>query len=167
MSLLDAPTYDERKERQKKTILISIAALFVLLVLLTLAGFLLGHGWLFTNLPAEHKVDAFYTALEQKDFKTAYGIYNNDADWQQHPEKFKEYTLDRFTEDWTTASPVDGPILSHHIDISKTDGSGTFGSGIIVAAHVSSAQKKDKKVFIYYLKKSGELTYPSIHILEY
>jgi hypothetical protein len=167
MSLLDAPVYDERKERQKKTILITVAALFALLVILTLAGFLLGHGWLFTNLPAEHKVDAFYTALEQKDYKKAYGIYNNDANWEQHPDKFKDYPLERFTEDWTSASPVDGPILSHHIDISKTDGSGAFGTGIIVAAHVSSAQKKDKKVFIYYLKKSGELTYPSIHILEY
>jgi hypothetical protein len=167
MSLLDAPVYDERKERTKKAVIIALLIAFVLLVVLTLAGFLSGHGWLFTDLPAEHKVDAFYTALEQKDYKKAYGIYNGDANWEQHPEKYAGYSLDRFTEDWTTASPVDGPIVSHHIDISKTDGSGTFGSGIIVAAHVSSAQTKNKKVFIYYLKKSGELTYPSIHILEY
>jgi hypothetical protein len=123
---------------------------------------------LFSNLPAEHRVSQFFNALEAKDYNKAYGIYNHDADWQQHPEKYKDYPEKRFQEDWTTDSDLGGPITAHHIDISKTDGSGTFGTGIIVAAHVSVAGKpRPDPIFMYYLKKSGELTYPAPHILEY
>jgi hypothetical protein len=168
MTLLNAPVYDERKEKLKKTLLIASGATIALLILLTLAGFLLGHGWLFTNLPAEHDVNNFFTALEAKDYNKAFAIYNNDPNWQQHPDKFKDYPLDRFTEDWTTESPAGGPILSHHVDISKTDGSGTFGTGIIVAVRVTAVGKSgEKKIFLYYIKHDGTLTYPAIHILEY
>ena len=168
MTLLNAPVYDERKEKTKMGLLIGSGVVFALLVVLTLAGFLLGHGWLFTNLPAEHKVDHFFNALQAKDYKTAYGIYNNDANWEQHPDKFSSYPLDRFTTDWTTESPVGGPITWHHVDISKTDGTGTFGTGIIVAVSATSNEKPAKhKLFMYYLKGSGELTYPAVHILEY
>ena len=97
-----------------------------------------------------------------------FAIYNNDPNWQQHPDKFKDYPLDRFTEDWTTESPAGGPILSHHVDISKTDGSGTFGTGIIVAVRVTtSAKPGEQKLFLYYIKHDGTLTYPAVHILEY
>jgi hypothetical protein len=168
MTLLNAPAYDERKEHLKKALLIGGAATIALLFILTFAGFLLGHGWFFTNLPAEHKVNEFYSALEAKDYAKAYGIYNNDANWQQHPDKYKDYPLDRFTDDWTKDSPAGGPILTHHVDISKTDGTGTFGTGIIVAATVTAVGKPEpQKLDIYYVKKTGELTYPSFHILQY
>ena len=85
MTLLNAPAYDEHKERLKKTLLIGTAVTLAVLFVLTFAGFLLGHGWFFTNLPAEHKVSEFYSALEAKDFAKAYGIYYNDPNWQQHP----------------------------------------------------------------------------------
>jgi len=168
MTLLNAPAYNEGKERLKKNLLIGSFITVALLVVLSFAGFLLGHGWLFSNLPVEHKVDQFYTALEAKDYKKAYAIYNNDPDWQQHLDSYKDYPLSRFTEDWSTESPAGGPILSHHVDISKTDGTGTFGSGIIVAATVKTATKPfGQKLFMYYIRKSGQLTYPSYHILEY
>ena len=168
MTLLNAPKYDERREHLKKYSLIGSAATFALLVLLTLAGFLLGHGWLFTDLPAEHKVSKFFDALEAKDYSRAYGIYNNDAKWQQHPGKYQDYPLSRFTEDWTTESPVGGPITSHHVDISKTDGSGTFGTGIIVAVTVKTpAKPTEQRIFMYYIKQDGTLTFPAPHILEY
>jgi hypothetical protein len=168
MTLLNAPAYNERKEHLKKTLIIGSGVLFALLVVLTFAGFLLGHGWLFTNLPAEHKVSNFYSALEAKDYAKAYGIYNNDPGWQQHPDKYKDYPLSRFTVDWTTESPVGGPILTHHVDISKTDGAGNFGTGIIVAATVTAVGKPSpQQLDIYYIKKSGQLTYPSFHILQY
>lgn len=163
MSLLDAPAYDERKAKLQRMALAGTAIAIVLLVLLTLAGFLLGHGWLFTDLPAEHKVDNFFNALEAKDYGKAYAIYTNDPDFAQHPDQHKDYPLDRFTEDWTTASPVDAPITSHHVDISKTDGSGTWGTGIIIAVRVNG----EKKIFIYYIRKTGELTYPAVHELQY
>ena len=168
MTLLDAPVYNEHKEKLKKASLIGSGVVFVLLVVLTLAGFLLGHGWLFSNLPAEHTVNTFYAALEAKDYSKAFGIYNNDAKWQQHPDKYKDYPIDRFTTDWTTESPAGGPIATHHVDISRVDGSGSFGTGIIVATTVTAVGKPgSKRLFMYYLKAGGNLTYPSFHILEY
>jgi hypothetical protein len=163
MALLNAPEYDARKESLKKNLLIGAGITVVVLILLTLGGYVAGHGWLFTNLPAEHKVDKFFTALEAKDYPKAYAIYTNDSDWQQHPDKHKDYPLDRFTEDWTTESPVKAPITSHHVDISRTDGSGTFGTGTIVAVRING----DKKLFMWVERSDGSLTEPAPHELQY
>ena len=162
MTLLNAPEYDGRKENRKRNILVGSGVLVALVVVLFFGGFMLGHGWFFSNLPAEHRVNTFFSALEAKDYAKAYGIWYNDAEWQQHPQKY-DYTLKRFTEDWTTESPVKGPIVSHQVDISKTDGTGTFGSGIIVAVRVNG----NHKLFMYYIKKDGSLVWPAPHELEY
>ncbi len=158
MSLMDAPTYDPTHENRVRAALIASGVLLLLLVLLTLAGYIVGHGWLFTNLPAEHRVNNFFKALEAKDYGKAYAIYNND-DGHNHP----DYTLARFTEDWTTQSPVHAAITEHHVDISRTDGKGAFGTGIIVAVRVNGSNK----VFMYYIKSDGTLTWPAPHELEY
>jgi hypothetical protein len=163
MSLMDAPAYDPRRDNRNRNLLIAGGGLVLLLVVLTIAGYLLGHGWLFSNLGAEHKVNNFFDALEAKDYSKAYGIYNNDADWQQHPEKYSGYPLKRFTEDWTIDSPVKAPIVSHHVDISKTDGSGNFGTGIIVAVRVNG----DHKIFMYVTRADGTMTWPAPHELRY
>ena len=162
MTLLNAPEYDQQGENRKRNLLIGALILVVVLVVIFFGGFLLGHGWFFSNLPAEHRVNAFFDALEAKDYAKAYGIYYNDPDWQQHPQKY-DYTLQRFTEDWTTSSPVNAPIVSHHVDISKTDGTGFWGTGIIVAVRVNG----DHKVFMYYIRKDGTLAWPAPHELDY
>jgi hypothetical protein len=163
MTLMNAPTYDERKEKLKKTILITTGLTFVLLILITLGGYIDGHGWFFTNLPAEHKVSTFFAALQAKDYNKAFAIYNNDPDWQQHPEKYADYPQARFQEDWTTQDPIKGPVNSYHVDISRTDGEGAFGTGIIVAVTVNG----NKRVFMYYIRKTGALTWPAYHELQY
>jgi hypothetical protein len=162
MTLLNAPEYDSRRDTRIRNLWIAAGVLVLLAIVIGVGGFVLGHGWFFSNLPAEHKVNTFFEALEAKDYSKAYGIWWNDPEWQQHPQKY-EYTLQRFTEDWTSASPVNGPILSHHVDISRTDGSGMFGSGIIVAVRVNG----DHKVFMYVIRKDGTLAWPAPHILEY
>ncbi len=162
MTLLNAPEYDERGEKRRTGLVIGLGVALLLAVMIGLGGYLFGHGWFFTNLRAEHRVDNFFQALEAKDFDKAYAIWMNDEDWKQHPQKY-DYTLKRFTEDWTTESPVNGPITSHHVDISKTDGTGAFGTGIIVAVRVNG----DRKIFMWYEKKDGTLTYPAPHELEY
>ena len=162
MTLLNAPEYDAKGENRKRNLLIGAGILIALLVLTCLGGYVMGHGWFFSNLGAEHRVNQFFTALEAKDYPKAYGIYFNDPDWQQHPQRY-DYTLQRFTEDWTTESPLKGPITSHQVDISKTDGSGAFGTGIIVASHVNG----DHKIFMYYIRKDGTLAWPAPHELEY
>jgi hypothetical protein len=163
MTLLNAPEFDSQRETRNRNLLIGAAALVVLVILIGLGGFMLGHGWFFSNLPIEHKVDAFFNALEAKDYDKAFAIYTNDPNWQQHPDKHADYPIKRFTEDWTTESPAGGPILSHHVDISKTDGSGAFGSGVIVAVRVNG----NKKIFMWYQRSDGTLTEPAPHELEY
>jgi hypothetical protein len=163
MTLLNAPEYDGRRETRNRNLLIGAGVLVALLVILGVGGFLMGHGWLFSNLPIEHKVDNFFTAIEAKDYEKAFAIYTNDPEWKQHPDKHKDYPLQRFTEDWTTESPLKAPIVSHHVDISKTDGTGTFGSGVIVAVRVNG----DHKIFMWYERKDGTLTEPAPHMLEY
>jgi hypothetical protein len=125
MTLLNAPAFDEQKEKRNRNILAGSGILIAVLVVLTLAGWLLGHGWLFINLPAEHKVKVFMTALNGGDYPKAYGIFYNDPNWQQHPDKYKDYPLQRFTEDFTTESEWKGPITSFHVGCSKRGATGT------------------------------------------
>jgi hypothetical protein len=125
MTLLNAPEFDVQKENRKRNILIGSGIGVVLLAILSLAGFLLGHGWLFTNLPVEHKVNVFLSALQSQDYPRAYGLFYNDPDWQQHPQKYKDYPLERFTEDFTTESDWKAPVSSFHVGCSKRDATGT------------------------------------------
>lgn len=162
IDLMNAPAYNEGKEKTKKNLLIGSFVLVVVLILLTLGGYIDGHGWLFLNLPTEHRVNNFFNALHAKDYSKAFGIYNNDADWAQHPDKYKDYPLARFTEDWTTESPIKAPITSHHVDLSRTDGEGS-SSGTIVAVRVNG----DNKLFMWVLKKDGTMTWPAGHEILY
>ena len=163
MTLLNAPAFDARRENRNRNILIASAVALFLAIVVCLAGYMLGHGWFFTNLPTEHRVNQFFDALQAKDYAKAYGIYYNDPQWAQHPQQYSGYPLPRFTEDWTTESPVHALITSHHVDISKTDGSGYFGTGIIVAVRVNGSHK----VFMYVNKADGTMTWPAPHELEY
>lgn len=156
-TLMDAPEYDEKRDRMIRNLTVAAIAVVVLAIVLGMGGFVLGHGWFFSNLPTEHKVDKFLTAIEQKDYSGAYDIYTNG-----HPDS--GYPLQRFTEDWTTQSPVKEPITSHRIEISKTDGTGTFGTGIIVAAHLN---RVPTCTFIYVNRKDGTLTWPAPHEIGY
>jgi hypothetical protein len=120
------------------------------LVLLTVAGFLLGHGWLFLNLPAEHKVKVFLSTVETGDYAKAYGLWNNDPEWQQHPQKYTDYPLQRFTEDFSTQSEWKGPVKSFHVDFSKRDETGT-----VVASTVNGGPNLTLKV----QKSDGTLSF--------
>jgi hypothetical protein len=131
MTLLNAPQFDMQKETRKRNILIGSGVLVVALVLFAFAGFLLGHGWFFMNLPVEHRVSTFLSALQAQDYPRAYGIFYNDPNWQQHPQKYKDYPLQRFTEDFTTESEWKGPITSYHVDFSKRDKTGTVVASTI------------------------------------
>ncbi|MEO6910403.1 MAG: hypothetical protein ABI158_05715 [Edaphobacter sp.] len=156
MTLLNAPQYNARRETRNRNLLVGAGILVLLSAVLCVGGYLLGHGWFFSNLPVEHRIDTFLTTLQNKDYNKAYGIWMNDPDWQQHPQKY-DYKLQRFTEDWTTASDW-GPITWHHVDISKRD-----GSGVIIAVRVNHSPKK---LFLWYEKSNGTLTY-SPRELEY
>jgi hypothetical protein len=131
MTLLNAPEYDERKENLRRNLLLGSGIFIALTAVLTVVGFLMGHGWLFTNLPAEHRMSVFLKTVQSGDYPKAYGIWNNDPDWQQHPQRYAEYPLQRFTEDFTTESDWKGPITSFHVDLSKRNATGTVVAATI------------------------------------
>jgi hypothetical protein len=180
MTLLNAPAYNENREKLHRNILVGVGIAFALFVVLFFAGYMSGNGWLFTNIPAEHKVNNFFNALQAKDYAKAYGIYNNDPNWQQHPQKYSGYTLKDFTHDWTTDPRNFYPITSHHVDTSRTDGSGFWGTGIIVAVRVNMqdgippaaageplSKLPGHKLFMYVNRADGTLTWPAPHELLY
>lgn len=141
MSLLDAPDFNEKKETRNRNIVIGSIATVLLIAILAVAGFVLGHGWLFINLPAEHRVKNLLETLQAGDYAKAYGIWYNDPEWQQHPQKYPDYPLKRFTEDFTTESEWKGPIKTAHVDFSKRDDTGT-----VVASTINGSTNLTLKV---------------------
>ena len=81
MALMDAKEYDPRPaERRRKIIATVVVAVIAISVYLYL-----------TRYDSEKKViNNFFQAIEQKDFDKAYGIYEGDPDWKQHPEKYRQ-----------------------------------------------------------------------------
>lgn len=150
MTLLNAPEFDEKQETRKRNLLIGSGVLALILGTIALTGFVLGHGWFFINLPAEHRVGTFLAALQARDFPRAYALFYNDPDWQQHPDKYKDYPLQRFTEDFTTESDWKGPVTSYHVDFSRRD-----KGGIVVASTINGSTN----LTLHYSRKDGTLAF--------
>ncbi len=106
MALMDAKEYDPRPAAKRRKI---IATVVVAALAISVYLYL-------TRYDSEKKViNNFFQAIEQKDFDKAYGIYQGDPDWKQHPEKYSKYTLGQFTVDWGPSSEY-GTITSHRVD---------------------------------------------------
>jgi len=122
MSLMDAKEYDPRPA-QRRLRIIGIVILVAVVVALYLY---------LTRYNSEKKViNNFFTALEQKDFEKAYGIYQADPDWKQHPNKYSGYTLGQFTLDWGPSSEY-GVITSHRVDCALKPKSNASGVVVVV-----------------------------------
>jgi hypothetical protein len=124
MTLLDAPRYDAAGARKRRNLVIGallccvVAAIFV---------------YTFWDWPEKHRVERFFQAVEAQDFPKAFAIWNNDPDWQQHPQKYVQagYPYGRFLSDWNDQSEY-GKITSHKI-IYVT----TLGNGVLTAVVVN------------------------------
>lgn len=91
MTLLDAKEFNPEKEsRRKKRLILIISVVVVLLIL----------GWWFRYWREEHIVNNFFAALKKQDFKTAYGIWQHDPNWAQHPSEYPKYPFNEFYQDW-------------------------------------------------------------------
>jgi hypothetical protein len=138
MTLLDAPVFDEVRDRRHRTVLLSIAGgLFVLLVGWWLvAGRPVDWPWNWNNhLRGRIALNAFFTDLEKNDLPAAYGVWMHDTNWRQHPDQHSGYPFDRFEKDWGPTSPDNdyGAIRSHRIAATRMIGNmlqmGTFVNG--------------------------------------
>jgi hypothetical protein len=146
MTLLDAPNYDPAKARRRR-----IQILAAVIVVIALAAL----GWMYRNWPEEHVVDKFFTALQNHEYETAYGIYFNDPGWRQHQQKYSQYTYADFYRDWGPGGEW-GLIKSHRIyGSANTHGFG--GGGVVVEVIVNErseharlfVQKSDKTITVY------------------
>ncbi len=138
-TVFTAPQYDPRRERRKRIIIAAVVAAVIIVGILA---------YLYRNWPEERVVDHFFSALVNKDFETAYGIWQHDPNWKQHPQDYPKYTFHDFYNDWGPGGEW-GIINSYHVDGSaKPKG----GSGVVVVVTINQrkepariwVEKKDK-----------------------
>ena len=130
MALMDAKEYDPRPAKRRNRI---IATAVVIVVAVAAYLYL-------TRYNSEIRViNNFFHALEQKDFDTAYGIYQGDPDWKQHPQKYVNYTVNQFTLDWGPSGEY-GPITSHRVDCALAPPKKDFvsPSGVVVVVTINN-----------------------------
>jgi hypothetical protein len=118
MTLLDAPVYDRTLVKRRRNLLIGA------LLVCGLAGIVVALCW---NLPAEHRVNQFFAAVEAQDFSKAFGIWNNDPDWQEHTARYAKdgYPFGHFVVDWGKGGDY-GRITSHKVLHTTSYGNNTL-----------------------------------------
>jgi hypothetical protein len=124
MTLLDAPQPDLARERRRKKIIFSVIIAALLIAVLV---------WRFRYWPEERVVDKFFTALQQKDYELAYGVWMHDPDWKQHPNKYSAYGYGEFYRDWGPGGDW-GLVKSHSVDCALGTREGT---GVIIQVTVN------------------------------
>jgi hypothetical protein len=125
MTLLDAPAYDAKKARLIRNIVITV------LVVVAVGGIATFFLW---NWPAEHRVNNFLSTIESGDLKKAFGEWNNDPSWEQHPSQYKDYDFTQFQKDWGSSSDY-GVIRSHNIIVAKT-----VGNGVVMGVDINGGK---------------------------
>lgn len=157
MTLLDAPKFDAAREKRNALLLrISAVAVFVLLVAWWLvAGRPVDWPWNWNHyMMGRAKVNKFLTRVEANDLATAYGIWLNDKNWQQHPQNYTTYPFARFQDDWSPTSPDNeyGAIKSHQVVLA-----GRYGNGVLVAALING--RKTDALNLEYDPRTGALSF--------
>jgi hypothetical protein len=142
MTLLDAPKFDEGRERRHQAILYSAGGLLLVLFVgwWLVAGRPVDFPWNWNNhLFGRSAVNSFLTAVEQNDLPKAYGIWIHDKDWQQHPTQSGAYPFSRFQQDWSATSPDNeyGAIQSHKIAAARM-----YGNVLLVAVLINGRKSK-------------------------
>jgi hypothetical protein len=140
MTLLDAEAYDPTRDRKRR---IKIAVAITLILLLAAIA------WMYRYWPEERVVSRFFDSLQHKDFEAAYGVWQHDPGWKQHPERFSKYPFADFYRDWGPGGEW-GNIQTFKIYASAAPPGG--GSGVIVEVVVNNraeharvwVQKSDK-----------------------
>jgi hypothetical protein len=151
MALMDAKEYDPQPVRRRMIIVAFFVAAIILLLIFWFWPTGRFHYW------REWKTgDKFFAAIEHRDFDAAYGIYNADVNWKQHPEKYSNYTFPRFMQDWGAASEF-GAISSHKIDCAIGPPSKGFKSpsGVVLLAFVNH---RSDPTLLWVEKKSGGIS---------
>jgi hypothetical protein len=157
MTLLDAPAFDEVRDRRNRKILISTAAGVFLLIV----GWWVAAGWPVdwpwhwnAYIFGRVAVNRYLDAVEQNDLNKAYGIWMHDPSWQQHPDQYHSYPFSRFEQDWSRTSPDNeyGVIQTHRIAASRV-----YGNVLLVAVLING--RKSGALNLAYDPKTRTLDY--------
>jgi hypothetical protein len=147
MTLLDAKEPDLGKERKRKKRIISAVVLVVILLCLV---------WWFRYWPEEHIAGKFFDALQRQDYKTAYGIWMHDPEWQKHldRQRTRDYPFGDFYRDWGPGGEW-GIIKTQRVFGAATCPGG--GSGVVVDVVVN-----DRAIHaqVWVEKSDHTLSYP-------
>lgn len=129
MGLMDAKEYDPRPAQRRWRLLLTALVIVIAIFLVW---------WFFRFYPEDRVINKFFSAIEHKDFDTAYGLYFADPDWKQHPQKYNQYPLPQFMLDWGPSSEY-GTITSHKIECTTEPPTKAYRSptGVIVVVSVN------------------------------
>jgi hypothetical protein len=150
MTLLDAKEYDSAKTQKRNRIIILVVVVVIIL------GCVI---WWFRYLPEERLVEKFFAELQQQDYKTAYGIWMRDPDWQQHPERHSRYPFGEFYRDWGPGGEW-GVIKSDKVFGASTCPGG--GSGVVVDVVVNDRAQHAQ---VWVEKSDRTLSYPPCELI--
>ncbi|MFB3814281.1 MAG: hypothetical protein ACE14L_09220 [Terriglobales bacterium] len=138
-TIFTARQYNPEKERRKRQIIVAVVCAVIIVAALL---------YTFRNWTYERRVDQFFSAIQQQDYKKAYGIWMNDPAWEQHPQKYTQYPFDDFYRDWGPGGEW-GLVKTYKV-VGSARPKG--GSGVIVVVRVNDrveqarlwVEKKDK-----------------------
>jgi hypothetical protein len=133
MTLLDAPAYDAKRARLIRNLSIT-GVVAVVIAAILLGMYLLDRPWWLWNWASDHRVNTFLSTVESGDLQKAYGLWNNDPDWQQHADQYKAYDFTQFQKDWGPASDY-GVIHSHNIIMATT-----VGNGVVMGVDINGGK---------------------------
>lgn len=162
MTLLDAPRFDEARDRRRRIIIWSSAGTFAALVILLwiLAGFPIDWPWnWYVHFRGRETVNHFLTDVEKNDMSAAYGVWLHDPHWQQHPDKTSGYPFNRFQEDWSSTSSQNeyGAIKSHFIAAARMN-----GNVLVVGIYINGM--KSKPLFLAYDPHTRTLSFSPVEL---
>lgn len=146
MTLLDAPQYDARKARVRRNILIGV------IVAIPFIAFFTWYSW---NWPEEHRVNRFFHSIEAKDYSRAFGIWNSDPNWQQHPDRYKSYSYQTFMSDWGPSGEY-GVITSAKVVVTKQ-----YGTGVVIGVRIND---NPKTLFLWVERKSKSIGFSPVDL---
>jgi hypothetical protein len=150
MTLLDAQEYDPEKGRKRKRRIISAIAIVLLVLCL---------GWWFRYYPQERIVGHFFDALQRQDYKTAYGIWMHDPQWEQHVDQHPKYPFNEFYQDWGPGGEW-GLIKTQKVFAASPCPGG--GTGVVVDVIVND---RTKHAQVWVERSDKTLSYPPCELL--
>ena len=74
--------------------------------------------------------------LADKELNKAYGLWNHDPDWQQHPQQYQPYDFTAFQKDWGPQNEDYGQMHSHQLFIAHR-----VGNGVVIGLYINGVKK--------------------------